>query len=90
MKHLLLGLAVILGSWTLGPTQDAEARGWQNGRGHAKRQHVRRQYLRKYRAKKAAKVPELDPSAAGSAMILLLGGAAYMLSRRRRDDELAY
>jgi hypothetical protein len=34
-------------------------------------------------------VPELDPSAAGSAMVLLLGGVAYVTSRRREDD-LAY
>jgi len=31
-------------------------------------------------------VPELDPSAAGSAMVLLLGGVAYMASRRREED----
>lgn len=31
-------------------------------------------------------VPELDGTAAGSAMVLLLGGVAYLASRRRRDD----
>jgi len=44
-----------------------------------------------WRGKKASNgkktgVPELDPSAAGGAMILLLGGVAYIASRRREED----
>lgn len=31
-------------------------------------------------------VPELDPSAAGGAIVLLLGGVAYIASRRREAD----
>ena len=32
-------------------------------------------------------VPELDPSAAGSAVVLLAGGVAYIASRRREEEE---
>ena len=32
--------------------------------------------------------PELDPGAAGSAMVLLLGGAAYFTSRRREESRV--
>jgi len=35
---------------------------------------------------KKTSVPELDPSAAGGAMILMLGGVAYIASRRREED----
>jgi len=31
-------------------------------------------------------MPELDPGAAGSAMVLLLGGVAYIASRRREES----
>ncbi len=89
MKHALLGLAIILGTWSLGPTPEADARSWRNGRSHGKR-HIIRRIIRRHQGKKTPRVPELDPSAAGSAMVLLLGGAAYVLSRRRRDDELSY
>lgn len=33
-----------------------------------------------------AGVPELDPGAAGSAVVLLLGGIAYIASRRREEE----
>lgn len=35
--------------------------------------------------KKASKVPELDPSAGGSAAVLIAGGAMVLLGRRRRQ-----
>lgn len=89
MKHLLLGLSIVIAGWAFSPTPEAEARSWR-GWNHSKRQHLRRNHVRRYRAKKRANVPELDPSAAGSAMVLLLGGAAYVLSRRREDDLLSY
>ena len=38
------------------------------------------------RGSSGCSVPELDPTAAGGAMVLLLGGVAYMASRRRKDD----
>ncbi|MGB5368033.1 MAG: hypothetical protein WBM75_18690 [Polyangiales bacterium] len=34
-------------------------------------------------------VPELDPGAAGSALLLVVGGVAYIASRRREDEEVA-
>lgn len=37
----------------------------------------------------AGSVPELDPSAAGSALVLLIGGVAYLTSRRREEEEQA-
>ena len=74
MKRLLLGLSIVIGAWMLSPTPEADAMGshrWAEGRNH----HQSR-----------AGVPELDPSAAGSALVLLLGGVAYVTSRRREDD----
>jgi hypothetical protein len=35
----------------------------------------------------ATAVPELDPSAAGSALLLVVGGVAYIASRRRKDED---
>jgi hypothetical protein len=42
-----------------------------------------------YQAKQTSghAVPELDPSAAGSAVVLLVGGVAYIASRRREEEE---
>lgn len=36
-----------------------------------------------------AAVPELDPSAAGIALVLLIGGVAYLTSRRRKEEKQA-
>jgi hypothetical protein len=78
MKRLLLGLSIVIGAWMLSPTPDVQARGGSN-KGH-----------KTYKGHKSSVgVPELDPSAAGSALVLLLGGVAYVTSRRREDD-LAY
>ena len=77
MKHLLLGLSIVIGAWMLSPTPEADAMGshrWASG--HARHQNSRSR----------AGVPELDPSAAGSALVLLLGGVAYLASRRRDED----
>ena len=74
MKRLLLGLSIVVGAWMLSPTPDADAMGshkWAKGGSH----HQSR-----------AGVPELDPSAAGGAIVLLLGGVAYIASRRREED----
>jgi len=68
--------------WTSGAEQPALT--WSSGwYSHWKKK------IRKYRAykKKRARVPELDASTAGSAMVLLLGGVAYIASRRRDEDE---
>ncbi len=76
MKRLLVGLSVVIGAWMLSPTPEAQAWGWSSGSRHHTRTGTRCR----------TSVPELDPSAAGSAMVLLLGGVAYMASRRREED----
>jgi hypothetical protein len=80
MKRLLVGLSVVIGAWVLSPTPEADARGWHRSR-TGQRHHVRRHHPRSRVA-----VPELDPGAAGSAMVLLLGGVAYIASRRREES----
>ena len=71
MKRLFLVLSVIIGAWMFSPTPEAQAWGW----------------YRSYDGDSGcATVPELDPSAAGSAMLLLLGGVAVIASRRREGD----
>lgn len=76
MKRLLLGLSLAIGASMLGPTPDAEARGWSK----ARRAKVQVQPQRK-----GFGVPELDPGAAGAAAVLVIGGVAYVASRRRKD-----
>ncbi len=74
MKKFAVVLSVVIGAWMLSPTPEADAMGshkWAKRHNH----HQSR-----------AGVPELDPSAAGSAMVLLLGGVAYIASRRREED----
>ncbi len=83
MKRLLLALSIVVGAWVLSPTPEAEAegrRGW-----HKARQTQQRQ-MRHRRHKRGHAVPELDPGAAGAAIVLLLGGVAYIASRRREED----
>ena len=80
MKRLLLGLSIVIGAWMLSPTPEADAMSsdkWARGHNH----HARHQ-----NSQSRAGVPELDPSAAGSAIVLLLGGMAYIASRRREED----
>jgi hypothetical protein len=77
MKRLFLILSVLMGAWLLSPTPQADARGWHHER-HGGRHHGGHQG--------GFAVPELDPSAAGSAIVLLLGGMALISSRRRQKD----
>ena len=76
MKRLFIGLSLVIGAWMLSPTPEADARG-RHGHGH---------HARKAHHGSGFAAPELDPSAAGSAMLLLLGGVAYIASRRRDED----
>jgi hypothetical protein len=76
MKRLLLGLSIVIGAWMLSPTPDADAMGW----------HKWPKRYNHHQSQSRAGVPELDPSAAGSAIVLLLGGMAYIASRRREED----
>lgn len=84
MKRLLVVLSLAAGLLLVAPTPDAAAwsRGWSSSNDGGTR-HVRRR--RPPQPRPGSGVPELDPSAAGSAMVLLLGGVAYIASRRRRD-----
>ena len=82
-RRLILGLSIVAGLWMLTPTPEAEARGWRNR--HPRRHHVRP----RVRPHRRARVPELDPGAAGSALVLLAGGVAYLASRRRPEEDLA-
>ena len=97
MKKFAVVLSVVVSVWVLSPTPQAHASWWgdfvswlsgsysrdggDSGRnGHHAWSHHRSD------TKPPARVPELDPSAAGGAMILLLGGVAYIASRRRKED----
>jgi hypothetical protein len=77
MKRLLLSLSIVIGAWMLSPTPEAQAWswGWSSGGHHHSGD-----------GDHTASVPELDPSAAGSAIVLMLGGVAYIASRRREED----
>lgn len=83
MKRFLLGLSLVIGAWTLSPTPgadaDTDANSWHKARRAEKYQvRVRPQ-------KRGFGVPELDPGAAGGAIILVVGGVAYLASRRRKE-----
>lgn len=97
MKNFGLVLSLVIGSWVATPTPVAQASwlgdlwsSWWNSGGSAKveryKARVERHKKLKKHKKNHAAVPELDPSAAGGAMVLMLGGVAYIASRRREDD----
>jgi hypothetical protein len=76
MKALLTILSLFAALWVLSPVLTAHAmgsshpqtrHGSQTSSGHSTSHGV----------------PELDPGAAGGAMVLMLGGVAYLASRRR-------
>jgi len=81
MKNLLLGLSIVIGAWMMSPTPEADAMGSHRWADSNHNHHTRHQHSRS-----RAGVPELDPNAAGSALVLLLGGVAYIASRRRDED----
>lgn len=92
MKQLLIGLSLALGVFFITPTPVAHAWSWSSffswasgsGDDGAKKWNYEGS-----RDGRGSSVPELDPSAAGSAIVLLLGGVAYVLSRRRTDEDVA-
>jgi len=85
MKRLIIMLSLVVGAWALSPTLDLQTSSWSTSTAHAKNDKVK-----KPKTAKDGKVstPELDPGAAGAAMVLLLGGVAYIASRRREEDQL--
>ncbi len=96
MKKLAVVLSVVVSVWILSPTPQAHASWWGdfvswfsgNHSKHRAYKAAKYKKLKKHWKNKhpKARVPELDPSAAGSAMILMLGGVAYIASRRRDED----
>jgi hypothetical protein len=88
-------LSVVVGAWLLSPTPEAEAWSWsswkQDSSHHQSKGGKHHQSKGgKHHQSKGGKhhevVPELDPSAAGSAMVLLLGGMAWIVSHRRNEE----
>lgn len=103
MKNLLVGLSLVLGVFFMTPAPVAHAWSWSSFFGGESSQdygrHSRSQKWEQgshssgshdsYTRSRGSSVPELDPSAAGSAIVLLLGGVALFLSRRREDHDIA-
>ena len=85
LKRFLLGLSLAVGVLLLAPAPEAEARrGWHGGNHRHGGNHSSTHQVRRHGS--GFSTPELDPSAAGGAVILLLGGVAYIASRRREED----
>ena len=88
MKNLIFILSLVIGAWMLSPTPEAQA--WSrsnngNNGNHGNGNNGNHGNGNNGNHGKTG-VPELDPSAAGGAMVLLLGGMAYIASRRREED----
>ena len=90
---LILSLAATL--FVMAPVSQADA-SWSSW--WSRWQSQRQERLERYRSWWSCKssgewsshsVPELDPSAAGSAIVLLIGGVAYIASRRREEEDAA-
>lgn len=97
MKHWIIGLSLVLAVFFAAPIPVAHAWSWssffgkssQSGGDHGKMQRSQRWSHGKSHQGRSSGVPELDPGAAGSAVVLLLGGVAYVLSRRREQEDIA-
>jgi hypothetical protein len=91
MKRLAVVLSLVVCTWMLTPTPKAQALSWSSWWSswwsNSEKTSKRSQGNEGRRGSNAGSaVPELDPSAAGSAMVLLLGAMALIASRRREDD----
>lgn len=86
MKRLIIMLSLVVGAWALSPTLDLQSSSWSTSTAHAKNDKAKK--VKKPKKAKDGRVstPELDPGAAGAAMVLLLGGVAYIASRRRKEE----
>jgi len=98
MKKFAVVLSVVLSVWVLGPTPQAHASWWSDASSYVNSwwddvvswfsgSHVKPR-IKRSTAPSSVSVPELDPSAAGGAIVLLLGGVAYIASRRREEDRV--
>ena len=85
MKRFIVALSFVVGAWTLSPTPEAQGRSW-SGWNNSHKSSKRPKQWNGHGGRRSA-VPELDPSAAGSAVVLLLGGIALIASRRREDEQ---
>ena len=77
MKYWFLTLALAFGFSLMAPPIEVQARGDSDSADSDSSDSG---------GTKGGSVPELDPTAAGAAIVLLLGGVAYIASRRRKDD----
>jgi len=83
MKRLIFLLSLVVGVWMWSPAFDGQTSNWSTNTAKAKNDKIKKVKVDKG---KGGAVPELDPSAAGGAMVLLLGGMAWIASRRRTED----
>ncbi len=87
MKNFVFVLSLVVGAWMLSPTPVAQASWWSSWSwGGGDSGHHKGGDSDSGHEGNGGAVPELDPSAAGGAMVLLLGGVAYIASRRRKED----
>jgi len=100
MKHWIIGVSLVLGVFFIAPAPAAHAWSRHSAFGtnsdsqvsdhrHRRTNARRWSYGKSQRSSSNSSVPELDPGAAGSAVVLLLGGVAYVLSRRREEEDVA-
>jgi hypothetical protein len=88
LKKALTIVAIAASLFILSPTAHAQASsGWWS-RVQSWWERIVQQYRAKQDAGDARAVPELDPDAAGGALVLLVGGVAYIVSRRREEEDL--
>jgi hypothetical protein len=95
MKRLFVILSLAFGLLLVAPAPEAAAwGGWNSSDSGGQRASGRRgnrgrgAHHRSHAGSRTSShgVPELDPGAAGSALVLLFGGIAYLASRRREDE----
>ena len=79
-KTLCLSLALTLSAATGALADPGDAHDNDTGLGHVLHQGLG---LGHHKGGGETQVPELDPSAAGGALILLIGGTLVLLERRR-------
>jgi hypothetical protein len=84
VKRFVFILSLVIGAWMLSPTPEAQAWSW-NGSNNSHKTSKRYKQTKSNKSG-GSSVPELDPGAAGSAVVLLLGGVALIASRRREQD----
>jgi len=101
MKHLLISLSLVLGIMFVAPTPVAHAWSWGSFWAKVRAKRAEKASTRSAKARNWSwsqsdkgrsggnSTPELDPGAAGGAMVLLLGGVAYVMSRRREEEDAA-